>query len=282
MREVRGVPDQPGERSEAGRGAVSAEARARLAEVARWKAAERGELRSKDAQRRIDAVASERAYYRGQVARGREGSAQRGSPETGRPDVRDRPGPDRPGGRDHPGGHRDEAPDNMFSATDRNAPDTRPENAGRDQPAVKRPEWQGPLARGEVDRVGLGVVDDRSRPFTSAERRIADLLAAPGPAVVSLPEHYGARGRTPDAKVDSMPTEFKTLDPGASDRTVMAALNSAKGQARHAVIDTRDSGLSEDDANRGLRRFLGTPWAYRLDTARIVGDGFDLQWTRGD
>jgi hypothetical protein len=37
----------------------------------------------------------------------------------------------------------------------------------------------------------------------------------------------------------------QSLDPGASDRTVKAALNSAKGQARHAVIDARGSGLAE-------------------------------------
>jgi Contact-dependent growth inhibition CdiA C-terminal domain len=45
--------------------------------------------------------------------------------------------------------------------------------------------------------------------------------------------------RTADARVNGISVEFKSLDPGASDRTVKAALNSAKGQARHAVIDAR-------------------------------------------
>jgi Contact-dependent growth inhibition CdiA C-terminal domain len=48
---------------------------------------------------------------------------------------------------------------------------------------------------------------------------------------------YAVYGRTPDARVNDMPVEFKSLDPGASDRTVKAALNSAKRQAHHAVID---------------------------------------------
>ena len=38
-----------------------------------------------------------------------------------------------------------------------------------------------------------------------------------------------------------------------------AALNSAKGQARYAVIDARGFGPTEDQAHHGIRRFNGTP-----------------------
>jgi hypothetical protein len=62
---------------------------------------------------------------------------------------------------------------------------------------------------------------------------------------------------------------------------VKAALNSAKGQARHAIIDGRESGLDRAAADQGTRRFLGTPYANRLDTIRVVGDDFDLNWKRG-
>lgn len=153
--------------------------------------------------------------------------------------------------------------------------------ADRWRPATERPEWQGPLSDGEVDSVGKGVVDERARQFSPGERRIADFLARPGAAVQAVHEGYGRQGRRPDAYVDGVPTEFKSLDPGASDRTVLAALNRAKGQAPHAVIDSRGSGLSEPDASHGLSRFLGTPWAHRIDTARIIGEGFDVQWKRG-
>ena len=117
--------------------------------------------------------------------------------------------------------------------------------------ATERPEWEIPLSRGEVDRCGLGVIDERAKKFSPAERRIAEHLAGQGPAVVSVSEGYGIYGRMADARVNGVSVEFKSLDPGASDRTVKAALNSAKGQARHAVIDARDSGLTEDP---GLRR----------------------------
>jgi hypothetical protein len=77
-----------------------------------------------------------------------------------------------------------------------------------------------------------------------------------------------------------MPVEFKSLDPGASDRTVKAALNSAKGQARLAVIDARGSGLAEDVAKRGIGRFSGTPHGDRLDAVLVIGDNYNIEWRR--
>jgi hypothetical protein len=150
------------------------------------------------------------------------------------------------------------------------------------KPAIERSEWQIPLIEGAVERVGLGVVDERAKMFSPAERRIAEHLAANGVAVVSVSEGFGVYGRTPDSRVDNVPVEFKSLDPGASDRTVKAALNSAKGQARHAVIDARGSGLTEDEANNGIRRFRGTPHGDRLDAVLIVGDEYIIDWKRDD
>ena len=150
------------------------------------------------------------------------------------------------------------------------------------QPAIERSEWRTALDEGTVDRVGLGVVDERAKKFSRAERRIAEYLARDGLAVVSVSEGFGIRGRTPDARADDVPVEFKSLDPGASDRTVKAALNSAKGQARHAVIDARGSGLDEDQARTGIRRFSGTPYGNRLDAVLIIGDDYTLDWKRDD
>jgi hypothetical protein len=150
-----------------------------------------------------------------------------------------------------------------------------------DTPAAERPEWQAALARGDVDRVGLGIVDERARAFLPKERRIASLLAEAGAAVVAVHDGYGAQGRKPDALVDDTYTEFKSLDPGASNKTIRSALKDAKGQAAHAVIDARDSGLSQDEAERGMRRFLGTPYGHRLDAIRIIGDDYDIDWRQG-
>ena len=146
--------------------------------------------------------------------------------------------------------------------------------------AAERPEWQSSLKEGAVDRVGLGVVDERAKKFAPAERRIVEHLAADGLVVVSVSEGYGVHGRTPDAYVNDVPVEFKSLDPGASDRTVKAALNSAKGQARNAVIDARGSGLTEDEADSGIRRFSGTPHGDRLDAVLIIGDDYIIDWKR--
>src|SRR5437764_3221781 len=102
-----------------------------------------------------------------------------------------------------------------------------------ERPASARHEWQIPLSPGEVDRCGLGVIDERAKRSSAAERRIAEHLADTGPAVVSVSEGFGIYGRTADARMNGISVEFKSLDPGAGDRTVKAALNSAKGQARH-------------------------------------------------
>jgi hypothetical protein len=158
---------------------------------------------------------------------------------------------------------------------------TRADQSDRFMPAKERPEWREPLARGEVERVGLGIVDERASRFQPRERRLADHLAGEGHAVVAVHDHYGREGRKPDAAVDGVPTEFKCLDPGASDRTVEAALTSARGQAREAVIDGRGSGITSEDADRGMRRFLGAPYAEGLNAIRIIGDDYEREWKRG-
>ncbi len=175
---------------------------------------------------------------------------------------------------------RQEYRDQLFSAC--HSSNCRPWSWTAAQPATERSEWRTALDEGTVDRVGLGVVDERAKKFSPAERRIADYLAADGLAVVSVSEGFGVQGRTPDARADDVPVEFKCLDPGATDRTVKAALNSAKGQARHAVIDARGSGLAEEQAQTGLRRFSGTPYGDRLDAILILGDEFTLDWRRAD
>jgi hypothetical protein len=213
---------------------------------------------------------------------------QRGDPDSGDED------PD--SAREHGHGHaasdgspagnlsetrsRQECYESLISARSSEAGSARPWETAK--PAVERHEWQAPLAEGSVDRVGPGVIDERAKKFSPAERRIAEYLASGGSAVVSVHEGYGVSGRTPDSRVDAVPVEFKALDPGASDRTVKAALNSAKGQARHAVIDARGSGLTEDGAQHGMKRFFGTPHGDRMDAVLIIGDDYSIDWKRGD
>jgi hypothetical protein len=148
-------------------------------------------------------------------------------------------------------------------------------------PTAESPPRREPLTIGKLEGAGEGVLDERASRFQPRERRLADFLASEGRSVVAIHDGYGREGRKPDAAVDGVWTEFKSLDQGASDTTVKAALTSAKGQARQAVIDGRESGLDRAEADKGMRRFLGTPYANRLDAIRIVGDDFDLNWKRG-
>jgi hypothetical protein len=175
---------------------------------------------------------------------------------------------------------RQECRDDLISTCSAELRSARPWTPAK--PAVERPEWQVPLLEGTVDQIGLGIVDERAKRFSPAERRIAEHLASNGAAVVSVSEGFGVCGRTPDSRVDNVPVEFKSLDQGASDRTVKAALNSAKGQARHAVIDARGSGLTQAEADHGIRRFRGTPPGDRLDAVLIVGDDYIIDWKRAD
>lgn len=102
------------------------------------------------------------------------------------------------------------------------------------------------------------------------------MLASEGKTVKSLLETN--QGRTADAEVDSIPTEFKSLLIGATNGTVKNLINSSirrGGQARHIIIDARGSGLTEAEANLGLQRAKNISRG-KLDSVRIVGDGFDL------
>jgi Contact-dependent growth inhibition CdiA C-terminal domain len=123
--------------------------------------------------------------------------------------------------------------------------------------------------------------DERAKKFSPAERRIAEYIAYRGAAIVSVSEGFGRHGRTPDARADDVPVEFKSLDPGASDRTVKAALNSAKGQARHAVIDTRPQdahleNLIERALGQRFTREEGSDPYIRVDTAAVYVGGHDF------
>lgn len=82
------------------------------------------------------------------------------------------------------------------------------------RPATERPEWQTALEQASVDRSGVGVIDERAKKFSPAERRIAEFLASHGPAVVAVSEGFGASRRTPDAGSTGCPSSSKAWIPG--------------------------------------------------------------------
>ncbi|MFF1795373.1 hypothetical protein ACFVXQ_14350 [Kitasatospora sp. NPDC058263] len=86
------------------------------------------------------------------------------------------------------------------------------------------------------------------------------------------------RPRGPRGGGDGVPTEFKSLQPGATPSTVRNQLNTAKGQALDAVLDSRGSGLDEAGARAGIEDFLRRNRPGRMNFIRVVGDGFDVTW----
>jgi hypothetical protein len=127
----------------------------------------------------------------------------------------------------------------------------------------------------------VGKVIETGGEFSPRERPLADLLAKEGRTVEKLTENHALPGRKADALVDGVKTEFKKLDPGASSATVKDAVNNSirkEGQARNIIIDTRGSGLTEAEARRGLARAAGITRG-KIDSVRLVGDGFDVTAT---
>ena len=129
-----------------------------------------------------------------------------------------------------------------------------------------------------VERRDAGVIDERARDFQPAERAIAEALADRGATVTALAEDHSLWQRQPDALVDGRVTEFKSVRLGATDATIKNQLLAAKGQAPNVVVDARGSGLGEDTAALGVRRFLGSPWGRdHYETILILGDGYVIE-----
>jgi hypothetical protein len=143
-------------------------------------------------------------------------------------------------------------------------------------PAAQRPEWQTPLPSG-VAQVGRGIVDERAARFSERERAIVELLAGEGHEVRAAPT---AVHPTPDAYVDARPMEWKSLGTGATMVTVRNASGREKKQATDVFIDARGCGLSRAQAQRGVDRFVASPYN-RLAAIRVVGDFTpDVRWWR--
>jgi hypothetical protein len=121
-------------------------------------------------------------------------------------------------------------------------------------------------------------IDESEKVFSSKERRIAEHLQSEGKNVKALKESTTPGQKTPDSLVDGVPTEFKTLQPGASPNSVKNALNTAKKQAQDAVVDARGSGLGESGAQEGMVNFLRNNPPNRMKSIRIIGDDYIIRW----
>jgi hypothetical protein len=120
------------------------------------------------------------------------------------------------------------------------------------------------------------LLDEGARPLLENERPLAEYLAAEGHSIKTLPEG-GARRGGDILLDDASPVEIKSIDPGATDATIRNTVNNSVrrgGQARDIIIDARGSGLTLEQAQQGLKRAGGITRG-RVDSVRIIGDGFD-------
>ncbi|MGP3968944.1 CdiA C-terminal domain-containing protein [Streptomyces sp. 6N223] len=119
---------------------------------------------------------------------------------------------------------------------------------------------------------------ESEKTFNPRERAIAELLYSEGRYVYAVRESTIHGQQTADSLVNGVPTEFKSLDPGAVPGSIRNAINKAKNQARDAVVDARGSGLSEAEARQGLDKFFEKNHPSQMDHIRIVGDGYNIEW----
>jgi hypothetical protein len=127
-----------------------------------------------------------------------------------------------------------------------------------------------------------GSFDERARRLSHGELSVARLLVAEGHDVRSRPEGR-ALGRTADLDVCGVPTEIKSLQPGATSWTVENQLARAIGQGLVVIVDARGSQLKRRWAERGVERFAARrSWVGAVTAVRLLGDDYQLAYDRRD
>lgn len=162
---------------------------------------------------------------------------------------------------------------------------------GPPRPAARPPDVYLPrapsLACGGAHSRSGGQLDEKARRLSHEELAVARALVADGHDVRSLPESRGG-GRRPDLAVCGGTLEVKSFVPAPergggspSPYSVYNKLVDAAGQSDQAVIYGVGSGLTERAAQKGLDRYASAPTERpKLDHIRIIGDGFDLPFSR--
>jgi hypothetical protein len=115
------------------------------------------------------------------------------------------------------------------------------------------------------------------RTLSAEETAVANQLVAEGHTVEALAE---GTARTADFLVDGVRTELKSIsnitssDPsGALGRRIL----DGAGQAPNIIADVRaQAGMTEELARRAARRAYGADSAHRIQSIRLIGQGFDV------
>jgi hypothetical protein len=142
---------------------------------------------------------------------------------------------------------------------------------------LKMSDFLDPLRKLKPKPRVPGTTERLSKFTDSNERSIAEYLENLGRKVEkNRLEGVKDAGRQADSFVDGVKHEFKTLDPGANSKTIANRTSESLkngGQARNLVFDTRNTGLSREEAQRGIFRSLGAN-PDKLDYITVIGDDF--------
>jgi hypothetical protein len=161
-----------------------------------------------------------------------------------------------------------------------------PEPDPVDEPGAR---WR-PTANGLLDcgrwHAGPGSLDESLRRLSHPEFDVAQRLADEGHHVVAVPEIPG-QGRAADLRACGTGVEVKSWLPLGQGRhqppqahSVVNKVLAADGQADVVVLNGRGSGLTALTARAGMAEYGSQPRSSPIRAVRVVGDGFDLSWTR--
>jgi hypothetical protein len=130
----------------------------------------------------------------------------------------------------------------------------------------------------EDDEVRAEGAADRLAGFAdSSERAIAEYLENLGRKVTKNPDGNVAEASpVGDANVDSVPHEFRTLQAGATANTIVNMVNNSLrrgGGARRIVIDSRGTGLGQEQAKSGTMKAVGSSGGM-IDYVAVIGSDF--------
>lgn len=158
--------------------------------------------------------------------------------------------------------------------------------AGRADYRLWRPDLASPPICGQEHGAGAGAVDERARRLSHEELAVAGRLASEGHHVRSLPEGRGP-GRVADLEACGVAVEVKSWLPlterdgrAPSPRSILNKLVQAGRQAPTVVLNGYGTGLTVEAARLGMALYSARPDAGLLGAVRVLGDGFDLAWTR--
>ena len=148
------------------------------------------------------------------------------------------------------------------------------------------PDASRAVSCGHLHLPGGGRLDETARRLSHEELAVARLLLREGHDVRALPESRRG-GRRPDLLVCGTTVEVKSFAPEEERRraptpnSVFNKLVDASGQSPHAVLFAEGSRMPESVARRGVARYVGDPRSPTpLSSIRILGDGYDLAWSR--